>query len=240
ELGMDESLFLHLDRQQATFELHLQYRMNSAAALIARDQEMMKLSNSLVYEGRLQCGSEAVATQALTIPHPHMACQVIAGSAWMRQVLDVQLTSSVVFLNTEKLSASHSKVQGGGFRNETEANIVNHVIKGFAHVGISGSQGHHQGSSVEVNTVDQYQGRDKDIIIISFVMSSSCEKEKPGELLKDVRRLNVAVTRARYKLILVGNVSTLRQYGPLDHLLNILAADQQISFVDRICRGAKY
>ncbi|KAH3729904.1 hypothetical protein DPMN_055882 [Dreissena polymorpha] len=39
-------------------------------------------------------------------------------------------------------------------------------------------QGHHQGSSVEVNTVDQYQGRDKDIIIISFVMSSSCEKEK--------------------------------------------------------------
>ncbi|XP_052242582.1 DNA replication ATP-dependent helicase/nuclease DNA2-like [Dreissena polymorpha] len=131
ELGMDESLFLHLDRQQATFELHLQYRMN---------REMMKLSNSLVYEGRLQCGSEAVATQALTIPHPHMACQVIAGSAWMRQVLDVQLTSSVVFLNTEKLSASHSKVQGGGFRNETEANIVNHVIKGFAHVGISGSE----------------------------------------------------------------------------------------------------
>ncbi|KAH3729905.1 hypothetical protein DPMN_055883 [Dreissena polymorpha] len=39
-------------------------------------REILKLSNSLVYEGRLQCGSEAVATQTLAIPHPHMACQV--------------------------------------------------------------------------------------------------------------------------------------------------------------------
>jgi len=47
-------------------------------------------------------------------------------------------------------------------------------------LGHSRGQGHGegQGSHVEVNTVDQYQGRDKNVIIISFVMSSSDKAEQ--------------------------------------------------------------
>ncbi|CAJ0961354.1 unnamed protein product [Ranitomeya imitator] len=60
-------------------------------------------------------------------------------------------------------------------------------------------------SVVEVNTVDKYQGRDKSIIILSFVRSNN--DGKLGDLLKDWRRLNVALTRAKHKLIMIGRKS---------------------------------
>lgn len=62
--------------------------------------------------------------------------------------------------------------------------------------------------SVEVNTVDGFQGREKDIIIFSCVRSSS----RGGiGFLRDIRRLNVAITRARFCLFVVGNVETLKR-----------------------------
>ncbi|MFA6089111.1 MAG: IGHMBP2 family helicase [Candidatus Woesearchaeota archaeon] len=58
----------------------------------------------------------------------------------------------------------------------------------------------------EIKTVDGFQGREKNIIILSLVRSNN-----NGELgfLKDYRRLNVAITRARKQLIIVGNKDTL-------------------------------
>jgi len=56
---------------------------------------------------------------------------------------------------------------------------------------------------VDVSTVDGIQGREKECIIISMVRSNS--KREIG-FLKDWRRMNVAVTRARRMLILVGNI----------------------------------
>lgn len=60
--------------------------------------------------------------------------------------------------------------------------------------------------NIEVNSIDGFQGQEKDIIYISFVRSNDF-----GNIgfLKDYRRLNVALTRARYKLIIVGDMSTL-------------------------------
>lgn len=61
---------------------------------------------------------------------------------------------------------------------------------------------------LEVSTIDRYQGRDKPAIILSFVRSNP--EGNVGRLLQDNRRLNVALTRAKAKLILVGSFSTLK------------------------------
>ncbi|NPA48013.1 MAG: IGHMBP2 family helicase [Thermococci archaeon] len=62
------------------------------------------------------------------------------------------------------------------------------------------------GEKVEVKTVDGYQGREKEVIVISFVRSNL-----HGQLgfLEDRRRLNVSLTRAKRKLVMVGDSSTL-------------------------------
>ena len=63
------------------------------------------------------------------------------------------------------------------------------------------------GNEVEVNTVDAYQGREKDIIILSTVRASS--PENSIGFLADIRRMNVALTRAKYGLFVVGRCSAL-------------------------------
>ena len=59
---------------------------------------------------------------------------------------------------------------------------------------------------LEIDTVDGFQGREKEAVVISCVRSNS-----DGEIgfLADRRRMNVALTRARRKLIVVGDSSTL-------------------------------
>lgn len=70
--------------------------------------------------------------------------------------------------------------------------------------------------SVLVATVDSSQGSEAETIIISFVRSSDkvgSEKHTTAGFLADDRRLNVALTRAKYQLICVGNASSIAQSG---------------------------
>ena len=59
---------------------------------------------------------------------------------------------------------------------------------------------------ISINTVDGFQGQERDIIMISMVRANS---EGQVGFLRDLRRMNVAITRARMKLILVGHKATL-------------------------------
>ncbi|WP_298613931.1 AAA domain-containing protein [uncultured Odoribacter sp.] len=59
---------------------------------------------------------------------------------------------------------------------------------------------------ISVNTVDGFQGQERDVIFISLVRAN--ESGNIG-FLKDLRRMNVAITRARMKLIILGDTSTL-------------------------------
>jgi superfamily I DNA and/or RNA helicase len=64
------------------------------------------------------------------------------------------------------------------------------------------------GTPVEVNTVDGFQGQERDVIYISLTRSNS---EGAIGFLSDYRRMNVAMTRAKLKLVLVGDSATLGQ-----------------------------
>ena len=73
------------------------------------------------------------------------------------------------------------------------------------------------GGGVEVLTVDRYQGRDKAAVILSLVRSNP--QRAAGQLLADWQRLNVAVTRARRKLLIVGSASTVASVPLLAQLV---------------------
>ncbi|KAF6135363.1 hypothetical protein GIB67_027237 [Kingdonia uniflora] len=65
-------------------------------------------------------------------------------------------------------------------------------------------------TTVEIHTIDKYQGRDKDCILVSFVRSTENPRASgSSSLLGDWHRINVALTRAKKKLIMVGSCKTL-------------------------------
>jgi superfamily I DNA and/or RNA helicase len=62
------------------------------------------------------------------------------------------------------------------------------------------------GNKISVNTIDSFQGQERDIVYISMTRSNA---EGDIGFLSDIRRMNVAMTRARKKLIIVGDSATL-------------------------------
>ncbi|KAM6183104.1 DNA replication ATP-dependent helicase/nuclease DNA2 [Erethizon dorsatum] len=241
-LGMSESLFKRLERNKsAVVQLTVQYRMNST---------IMSLSNKLTYEGKLECGSDRVASAVITLPNfkdVKLELEFYADysdSPWLNAVFEP--SSPVCFLNTEKVPAPE-QVEKGGVSNIIEAKLTVFLTTAFIKAGcnpsdigiiapyrqqlkiISDLLAHSSFGTVEVNTVDKYQGRDKRIILVSFVRSD--EDGTLGELWKDWRRLNVTITRAKHKLILLGCVPSLKRYPPLEKLFCHLNSEKLISFL---------
>ncbi|KAJ8364964.1 hypothetical protein SKAU_G00137950 [Synaphobranchus kaupii] len=242
-LGMDESLFKRLEHHKdAVLQLTVQYRMNS---------KIMSLSNTLVYGGKLECGSEQIARSVLQLPM-RMAVErdlelylsQVEHRGWIRAVLEPE--NPVCFLDTTKVPAPET-LEKGGISNYTEAALVHCIVSLLLKAGckagdigviapyrqqlktILGLLRSPAFSAVEVNTVDKYQGRDKGVIIVSLVRSNI--EGNLGELLKDWRRLNVAITRAKFKLLMLGSTPTVQRYAPLGMLLAHLEQEQMISFI---------
>ncbi len=69
---------------------------------------------------------------------------------------------------------------------------------------------------IQINTVDSFQGQERDVVYISLTRSNS-----EGEIgfLSDIRRMNVAMTRAKYKLVMIGDSATLAQFEFYDTLI---------------------
>lgn len=246
--GLDISLFKMLsDNQPASVtNLEHQYRMC---------EDIMTLSNTLIYNGRLKCGTSAVASRSISIPnmaalksHHHNPQSVQAtdprticanpgrSSCWLRDLLDP--SSKACFVNTDRLVPQSREVLENGSRitNPTEAILATQLVESLLTVGIKPTdigvitpyrsqlalikQSLRHRSGVEMHTADKFQGRDKEVVILSLVHSN--ESQVVGELLKDWRRINVALTRARTKLLILGSKSTLIGNELLKNMITLL------------------
>lgn len=121
-----------------------------------------------------------------------------------------------------------SKEVGVSLKNEGEVNLVDTYVKLLLSYGINGKKVQQTDigiispycaqrdrlreqfegySKIEIGTVDSFQGREKKIIVMSTVRSGT----KHVGFLRNVKRLNVALTRAQCLLIIVGNATTLQK-----------------------------
>ncbi|GAB2270734.1 DNA replication ATP-dependent helicase/nuclease jhs1 [Dionaea muscipula] len=191
----------------------------------------MDLANALIYGDRLQCGSTEVANAMLKFSTS------LSIPSWLKQVLNAY--KPVIFVNTDLLPAFEAK-DYKAVNNPVEAYIICEVVNTLINNGIEkenvgiitpyNSQANliRQAvnmESMEVHTIDKYQGRDKDCILVSFVRSSQNPRNCSSSLLGDWHRINVALTRAKKKLIMVGSCRTLSKV-PLLKLL-IQKVEQQ-------------
>jgi DNA replication ATP-dependent helicase Dna2 len=236
--GLDVSLFKHLSDMHPTSVVYLehQYRMC---------EDIMALSNTLIYNGRLKCGSQKVADRCIAIPRMdslkdcHFSPSTLSrtaktvclgpvrGRCWIRDLLDPD--TKVSFINTDPLlPMSREEAKGNRIVNPTEATICLQLVESLLTVGVPASSigvmthyrsqlallkhGLRSHTDVEMHTADRFQGRDKEVVILSLVRSN--EAKSIGELLKDWRRINVAFTRAKTKLLVVGSRETLKGNRP--------------------------
>ncbi|KAF9086986.1 Tripartite DNA replication factor [Mortierella sp. GBA35] len=243
--GFDQSLFKVLSdaHPEAVVSLTYQYRMN---------KDVMLLSNTLVYDNKLQCANEEVANKVLEIPHmdefrrhchpkaylpeqqdpqqqrlesAHQSHPLCLGHTsnthcWLEQALDPR--RSVIFIDTDLVPAHEVQV-GNSTQNPTEALFVQQLTEALISGGIAEDDigiisvlraqlkilsRLMRRPRLDIHTVDRYQGKDKECVIVSLVRSNA--EQHVGELLKDWRRINVAFTRAKRKLVVFGSRSTLQ------------------------------
>ena len=88
-------------------------------------------------------------------------------------------------------------------------------------------------SAIECNTADKYQGRDKDCIIVSLVRSNL--QDNIGDLLTDWRRVNVCLTRAKTKLIVIGSVRSINSIPIWRELTDLCKSNQWLSVLPADC-----
>ena len=147
-----------------------------------------------------------------------MQAGTAAPPPWLQAALDPAL--AVLWLDTAALPASRDQRVHGSFQNACEAQACAEVgaallARGVppADLGITSPYSqqvrHVQGYVPDacVMTVDKFQGQDKGVMIVSLVRSN--DTAATGALLTDFRRVNVALTRARTKLVIVGDSGTV-------------------------------
>ncbi|KAK5663056.1 hypothetical protein OQA88_6472 [Cercophora sp. LCS_1] len=219
--GLNQSLFERLVKLNITpIRLNVQYRMHPC---------LSEFPSNMFYEGSLQNGVTHQDRLRPDVDFP-----------WPVADMPMMFWSN---LGNEEISASSTS-----YLNRTEASNVEKIVTRFfkanvkpADIGVitpyegqrsyivstmqnSGTYKKELYKEVEVASVDAFQGREKDYIVLSCVRSN--ENQGIG-FLSDPRRLNVALTRAKYGLVIIGNPKVLAKHELWHHLL--------IHFKDRKC-----
>jgi superfamily I DNA and/or RNA helicase len=130
--------------------------------------------------------------------------------------------SSIHFIDTAGASYDESsEPNGNSLFNLSEADLVVEKVQALLDAGLSAAEiaiispysaqvqllrGSLQQPEMEIDSVDGFQGREKEAVIVSLVRSN---REGKIGFLEDVRRMNVALTRARRKLIVIGDSATI-------------------------------
>ena len=200
DLGLGMSLFERLKKKnpEANSLLKYQYRMN---------RELMEFSNQKYYDGKVKEGSIEIGEQLLWELLPQDT-DFSSESTINQLILDPDQT--LVYVGVSTKFDKERRVNLG------EVQIVKELVeilikKGLdqEHIGIITpfrgqvaeiSRVLSKYKKVAIDTIDRYQGSDKELIILSL-----CTVVSPN-LLEDSRRFNVALTRAKKKMIIVGKI----------------------------------
>ncbi|ASJ01097.1 IGHMBP2 family helicase [Thermococcus gorgonarius] len=202
--------------------LTIQYRMN---------EKLMEFPSREFYSGKVKA---AESVRNITLADLGVKSQT-QEKPWS-EVLDPE--NVLVFVDTSEREDRFEKQRKGSDSRENplEAKIVAEIVKRLFGIGLKpefvGVITPYDDQrdllstllpeDVEVKTVDGYQGREKEAIVISFVRSNP-----RGELgfLTDLRRLNVSLTRAKRKLIAVGDASTLSSHPTYRRFLEFVSKE---------------
>ncbi|KAH9260748.1 hypothetical protein BASA81_001215 [Batrachochytrium salamandrivorans] len=212
-------------RNAISVQLTTQFRMN---------EDLNFLANRLFYGDALQCGTEEVELQRLPLAS---SAWTNAREQWLVRALNPEQT--ICFCDTDGLGQDlELRCEGdeGGISNPTECQVVAQLVEqlhrwgelAVDQIGIISPYRAQLAElrlaltnvDVEIDTVDKYQGREKACIVVSLVRSNT--NRQVGSLLADYRRLNVAFTRARCKLIVIGSKSTLVHNPRLSEFINVV------------------
>jgi DNA replication ATP-dependent helicase Dna2 len=230
-------------RPEAVVSLEHQYRMCEEIMVLANRliyNGRLKCGNGAVANRSMQPPTveqalkqhhfSTAATSQIVSPMaagmPTMACRPRSPECHLNAILAPE--NKVVFINTDPLTnVAREIVQGNRTTNGLEVTLTTQAVYLLLSAGVLGNdigvitfyrsqlallrQSLRGQTGVELHTADKFQGRDKETVIVSFVRSN--EAGEVGELLKDWRRVNVAITRARSKLVLIGSKKTLLQGG---------------------------
>lgn len=200
--------------------LNVQYRMN---------EQIMTFSSDQFYDGALVAAPSVANHLLREIPH----------------VRESSLTESVVtFVDTAGASWDEELEPDGESKlNPQEGQFVVSKVRELCEHGVKPAdiaviapyaaqvrwiRERMPFAAVEVDTVDGFQGREKEVVIITLVRSNGI-----GEIgfLADTRRMNVAMTRARRRLIVVGDSATLANhpfYGAMLEYFESIGAYQTV------------
>ncbi|KYG82192.1 DNA-binding protein [Roseivirga ehrenbergii] len=193
--GLEETLFKKaIERTKSDVMLETQYRMHP---------HIMKFSSDYFYEGKLEVAPE-ILLRDKELEGARFEFIDTAGCGFSEKVKKETLSTyneEEAKLIIQLLSKSITEGQRVGIIAPYKAQIE--LLRDLLHAEELLDPFK---EDISVNTVDAFQGQERDVIFISLVRSN--DKNEIG-FLKEYRRMNVAMTRAKSKLVVVGDSATL-------------------------------